>query len=532
MSVGETERYVIAVDLGTSGPKVAVVSESGMLKSTAARPVDIIFTPDGGTEHDPEAVWRAVVEACREAIHEANVPKDRIAAVICDSHYASLIPVDASGNALMNLIVWMDQRAAKRKLEVFPEYRPDSPWKQFQWLRIHGIPPLPSGADNISRIRWIRLAHPEVYEKTAAFLEPMDYITARLCGRITANQCSSFMIQLMDNRRVGETDYNETLLRYAGIGREHLAELVPIDAVLGTLSKASAEALGLNADTKVITGINDTQAVAIACGAFQGDHAGVGIGTSSAMFSHGNKKKTDIRTGIFTQPAPTGTGYTITGENGIAGKALEHFLERIVFAADRLADHTVVDRFATLDTAVESTKPGAGGVVFLPWIGGSIAPVSDNDVRGGFLNISLNTSREMLARAVLEGVALNFRWLGNEAERIAQRRYSHYVFYGGGAQSAVWNRILADVLGAPVHRFKYPRYAGAYGTARLACQRLGLVDFDTIAKTAPVSDAIDPNPDYAQLYADRFEVFKSAFEQNRSIFHQLNRNSSNANENE
>src|SRR5690606_33790701 len=102
--------------------------------------------------------------------------------------------------------------------------------------------------------------------------------------------------------------------------------------------------------------------------------------------------------------------------------------------------------------AAATAPPGSNGVLFLPWVDGALAPVADANVRGGFVNMSLQTTREDLARAVLEGVAYSFRWLRESSERFAKRPITHFYFYGGGALSEVWSQINADVLGAPVHQ--------------------------------------------------------------------------------
>ena len=517
------EPCILAIDLGTSGPKAVVVGESGAILGEAVRSVDTIFTPDGGTEHDPEAVWRAVCEASGEAVAKAG---GEVRAVICDSHYSSIVPVDADGKALMNIVVWMDQRASLGRLNKFPNFRPDSAWRQLQWLRIHGIPPLETGADNISHIRWIRHARPEVYEKTAAFLEPMDYIALRMTGCATANQCSSFMVQLVDNRKLGNAAYDGTLLRYADIATSKLPELVPVGGEIGSITSTAAEALGISKDAVVLSGLNDTQAAALRCGAYRDHVAGIGIGTSSVMFSHVDFKKTDIRSGMFTQPSPVPNTYTLTAENGIAGKALEHFLTNLVFASDRLGDHSTADRFATLDAAASSTPPGSNGVMFMPWIGGSVAPVSDNAVRAGFMNIGLETTRDDLARSVLEGVAFGFRWLRDGAERIARNPFSKLVLYGGGAQSTVWPQILADTLQSPVEVLEPPRLASALGVAALASERLGWADFDALARSVAIRDTYDPSNENSKLYEERFEVFKDIFKRNRPVFRSLNRDAS------
>ncbi|MBI1321354.1 MAG: carbohydrate kinase [Candidatus Hydrogenedens sp.] len=516
------EQYVLAIDLGTSGPKVGVVSASGVVAGSAFRPVQSFEVEDGGSEQDPEAVWRAVVEASCEALEKSGVARDAVAAVICDSHFFSIAGIGRDGKPSMNLLVWMDRRGRAENLNRAPGHRADSLWRQFQWWRIHGVPPLASGVDDISKLRWLRHYRPEVYERTAVFLEPMDYINYRLTGRATANLCSAFPLQHTDNRSLAHTEYDDTLLRYSGMDQEKLPELVPLDAVIGGLSAVASQALGLPRSVQVVTGVNDTQAGAVGCAAFQGSHAGIVLGSSGVYVSHAEKKKTDVLTGLFTLPSPVAGKYLMTGEGGVSGRALEHFLESLLFADDGFGRSVHEDPYGRLEAAAASSPPGSNGVLFLPWLNGSIAPINDEAMRGGFLNVSLGTRRVDLARAVLEGIAFQYHQLAGAARRFTGRSFSHHVLYGGGALSNTWAQIMADVLQSPVHRMAAPRLTNCLGLGMLAFERLGRVSFDEIAQRVPIEGLFEPKPALRALYEDKNAAMTLAFKQNRRVFRKLN----------
>jgi xylulokinase len=210
-------------------------------------------------------------------------------------------------------------------------------------------------------------------------------------------------------------------------------------------------------------------------------------------------------------------------ENGTGGNTLEHFLERLVYTGDAFGQLSATDRFELLQRAVGEAPAGSGGVLFLPWLGGSMAPAADDRMRGGFLNIGLATRRCELARAVLEGVAMNLHWLRGPVERFAKRQFSHFVFYGGAAASDAWAQILADVLDAPVHQARDPQYVACRGAALLAFQRLGLLGFDEFASRLPIARRFDPNPAHRSLYDHLSARFVEAFQRTRPVFHALNR---------
>lgn len=519
-----TERHVLAIDLGTSGPKAAIVSESGRIVGSAQARVAIRSTPDGGVEQDPEEIWRASVASAIGALRAAQVPPGDVVAVIASSQYSSIVPVDDQGQALADMVLWMDQRGAPKRLARLPGYpqRRDSSLAKLRWLRVHGLAPVDGGI-SLTHMRWLRYARPDVYARTAAFLEPMDYLTLRFCGRATANQCSAFMMLLTDNRRLGTVDWDPGLVAASLIDADKLPELVPVGAEVGTLLPAVAAELGLLPSTVVLSGCNDTQSGAIAAGAFQGTHAGLSVGTTGVIVTHVAKKKTNPRTLIFTVPSPLGDRYLLTAENGVAGVGVDHFLDQVVYPDDAFATaDRGDDAYAAFTAAASSSPPGAGGVVYLPWLRGSLAPTADSRVRGGFLNVDLDTTRADLARAILEGVALNFRRLQAPVQSFAQREVSHFAFYGGGARSDLWTQIMADVLGVPVHQLDQPSQANSLGAGLFALERLDIIGIDEVASIPAVRAVFEPDPGHAGLYEDRAGHLSEAFAKNRALFRSLN----------
>lgn len=517
-------KYVLAVDLGTSGPKAAVVGSDGRLLATGRAPVTTIHLPDRGLEQDPHEVWEATKQACRTALSASGVDSRDVAGVICSSQYSSVVPVDKDGQPTMNMILWLDQRGDKpllRQYAGFPR-RVDTPLQMLNWVRIHGMPPLGEGSESLSHMRWVKFARPEIYSRTDKFLEPMDYLILRFTGRAAANQSTMFMSLLVDNRRLNVTEYNPTLVAQSLIDPEKLPELLPLDATVGTILSDVAEELGLSPETVVLTGLNDTQSGGMATYAFTGNHAGLSVGSSSVIITHVPKKKTDALNAILTMPSPVPETYFVMAENGVAGGGLEHFLRQFVFASDSFGEIDQADVYQALNRAVAGVPPGSDKVLFLPWMSGSLAPSADSRMRGGFLNLSMRTTRSHMARAVLEGIALNLRWLQGPAERFAKRRFSHYLYYGGGAESDEWSQIMADILNRPIHQMRDPQYATCLGAGLLACQRLGLVAFDDFAKSVAVKRVYEPRTEYLPVYDELFEQFVRAFRANRGIFHKLN----------
>jgi xylulokinase len=519
-------RHLLTIDLGTSGPKVAVVAEDGRLVGTERGSVVTVHAADGSALQDAEAVWRSTLEAAVTALSRSGVASDSVAGVVASAQYSSIVPVTSDGAPVGPMITWMDQRGSPkrlRKLDGYPR-RADLPTTMLRSVRIHGLAPIEAGM-SLNHMRWIRYGQPEVYNRAASLLEPVDYLTARLTGRCTANRCSSLMQILSDNRQASDHGedhaWHPALVAASLIDPAKLPEPVPVGSVVGTLTSVAAERLGLPPTTPVLSGINDTQAGAIAAGAWRGDHAGLAIGTTSVIATHVTRKKLNPLRTLFTMPSPLGDTYLVAAENGVAGAAVDHYLDRYVYADDAFGSAPSEDRYRAFSEAIEQSAPGAGGVVFLPWLAGSLAPSTDGRMRGGFVGMALDTTRHDLARAVGEGVALNLRRLQGPVETFIDRTISRYSFYGGGSGSRAWAQVLADVLNRPVHRVADGGYANSFGTAMFGFEHLGIASADDLADRLPIAEVSEPDPARRTCYDDLYGAFDDAFKRTRPLMHKL-----------
>jgi xylulokinase len=477
----ESAPCVLSIDLGTSGPKVALVDAGGEIAASAASSVQTHLIPPDGAEQDLDEIWGAIRSAVQQVVEEAGRPIDRIVGVNIAAQFSSIVPVGPDGRSLMNLVLWMDGRGAPYARGIYQEH-PDALTK---WLDIHGVFPLPSGLDSLSHMLWVQKERPDIYERTHKFLEPVDFVTARLTGSYTANACTAFMMLLTDNRQLDAVHYDDDLIAMSGLDRDKLPDLVPILSEVGHVLPAVAEELGLAPRTPVFSGVNDTQAVAVGTGTFQQGHGGINIGTTSQVLAHVGFKRTDIEHEIVSTPSPIPGRYVALAENGLGAKTLDHFLRNVAFAGDALADHSAEDPFAQVEDVVGDVPPGSGNLLFLPWLAGSQAPSANPNARGAFLNISLDTTRAHMVRAILEGVAFSLRWLLPAVETFAEQDFDQLRFAGGAALSDQWSQILADVMDRPVLQLEDARYTINRAAAFLAFERLGLAGMDDASARDP-----------------------------------------------
>ncbi len=509
--------YALGIDVGTTNAKAALVADDGTIAASASRPIPTSRREGDIAEQSPTALWDAVVDAVREATAAAPAAAASVGAVLCASQYSSTVPVDAAGNPTGEIVLYLDMRGTDHSFAIMERF-PES-FEAF--IDHHGIPTVGGGL-SLAHLLHYQLDQPEVHARTAAYLEPMDFVNLRLTGQIAATQCTMLTAQVCDNRAIGTVEYDAELVRFAGLDADRLPPLVAIDAAVGPLLPAIAEQLGLPADVVVYAGVNDSQVGAIATDAYRAGRAGAMIGTTSVLLQTMDHKDTDLDHEIASIPGPLGDRYVVFAENGLGGKALEHVLANLVYASDALADHVAADHFEFLDDALRSVPAGSGGVLFLPWLRGSLAPRADTRMRGAFVNLSLDSSRMQMVRAVVEGICHNLAWLEPFVETFTAEHVDEVVFGGGAARSPVWAQILADVVDRPVRTLQAPDFANARAAALLAHQRAGVLDADDLAGLVVTNAEFEPDPASRGVHDAMHEQFVAAFDALQPLSHALN----------
>ncbi len=525
-SAEKAARYVLAVDLGSGGHKVALVSDKGDIVASAEERIDTILMPGGGAEQDPGQWWEKAVSAIKKVIRSASVPVESIAAIGCDSQWSLAVPVNEHGEHIHNAIHWLDTRGGRYNRQItsgFPKIQGYNLMKLFRWIKLTGLVPTHSGVDSLGHVLFLKHEKPDVYRDTYKFLEPMDYLTARFTGRITATQKTMAPFMIADNRRLDTRGYSRALLNLAGLDKEKFPELIPNNGVVGTIDPAVAEELGLSKTTRVIAGISDTNASLIGSGAVDNFDTIIYIGTTLYLTCHIPFKKTDLSHFMTSIPSALDSKYYLLGEQGAGGRCIEYFLKNIVYPDDGFGTgekpDTAYDRF---NEAAGEAPPGSNGLIFLPWLNGSIVPKEDPHMRGGFMNMSLGVDRRHMARAVFEALAFNNRWTLGPAAKFAGRPLDSVKFSGGGALSDLLSQIHADIMNVTVHQVADPLNTAVRGTAMLALNALGYVSVEEMGRMVTIRRTFEPNPANRAVYDKMYKQYRQLFKCNRKIFRALN----------
>lgn len=506
---------VLAIDLGTSGPKIALVDVRGEMLACTAEPTPLHLLPDGGAEQDPEDWWRAIVVATKRLWSEGHDPA-RVVAVSVTSQWAGTVAVDRDGTPLHRAIIWMDTRGAKYVPELvggLVRVQGYSAGKLAKWIaKTGGIPSL-AGKEPVAHLQFLRHERKSVYRDAHMFLEPKDWLNARLCGRMCATFDSIALHWVTDNRDIDRIGYDEKLLAMTGLDRRRLPDLVRATDRIGTVAARAADDLGLSRDVQVFGGTPDVQSAAVGSGAVRDFEPHLYIGTSSWLTCHVPFKKTDILRNVASLPSALPGRYFAANSQETAGACVNWLRDNVLWPTDVADDRgPPSDAFARIDALAASVAPGSDGVVFTPWLFGERCPSADPHVRASFSNVSLRTTRAHLCRAVLEGVALNTRWLLDGVEHFVDRKLDPIRIIGGGAASELWCQIFADVLRRDIAQVRDPVRCNARGAALVALVGLGRLKVDEIGATVPIARRFTPRREHGErydaLYAAHRELWK------------------------
>lgn len=507
--------WILAIDLGTGGLKAGAVSLKGELLAHATTPISTRYLPEGGAVQDPAEWWTSIVDGVRSVVGSGAVQPGDLIGVSLTGQWGSTVPVDAGGDAAGPCLLWSDTRGGRFSakamggpLSLFGY----SPGNMVRWIQLTGGAPSPNGADPLGHELYLRNCEPEVYAKTRFLLEPIDYLGLRFTGRVAATPASMILSWLTDNRPGAKPSYVPELVRRSGRDRDRLPELVATGSVLGTVLPEVGEALGIP-PVPVVCGVPDLHTAFLGSGAVAPYEAHITISTTSWIACEVPFKRTDVLHQMATVPGLHPRSYLVANNHETAGLCLKWFKDAVMASSS----------YEEVVAAAERAPAGSGGVMFTPWLKGERTPVEDRTLRGAFLNVSLSTGRDHLSRAVLEGVAFNARWLLDAVEGFVRRPLSSLRILGGGAQSDLWCRLHADILGRPMERVAEPAYANVRGAGLFAAISLGHASVDDVRAMVRVTDSFEPRPEARATYEPMYAEFKQFYSRLHASYRRLNR---------
>lgn len=490
---------LLGIDIGTSGTKCSLYRLDGSMEASAYQEYPMLHPQPGWAEQEPERWWKAVCENLQDCFVRQGVDSGRIAAVGVSGTNAVVL-VDAEGRALGHALGLHDQRSSAQ-LRALQESI------GAELVLEHAGNRLAKGSFALPRLKWLQDNCPELIARSRCFLTPCGYITRQLTGEFVISH-SRANLTLLANIHTG--DWDERLVEGSGFPAELLPRSIPGCSVAGTVTGEAARATGLKEGTPVAAGAVDTVQATLAAGAVEPGDIAITIGSSGRVCTISRGPILDSR--LLNCESPVPGVYTIIQTTDNAGVSLRWFRDVFGGAVRDEAQSRGLSTYALLDEKAAAAPPGAGGMLYLPYLSGEQSPIWDSAARGVFFRMSQESSYGCFVRAVLEGVAFSIR---DCLELVLQdgERPDCIPIGGGVANSEVWCQIFADVLGVPVTKLVQPE-TETLGDAITAAISIGLPQPDLYLGRRMIAKSriFHPRDELRGLYDESFRQYKSLYQ--------------------
>lgn len=481
---------VVGVDVGTTSTKACAYDVSGALLTTA-NVATAISRSGGAVEQDPAELLRSVEQSIAQTVAAMNVPVTRVKALALTGQMAGVLGIDENWDPVTNYDSWLDGRCADHLRQLSLEHAG-------LLVERTGCPPM---LDHAPKMQWWRDCRPETYAGIAKFVMPAVYAAGRLAGLHAADAYVDPTYLHFSGAADARTGtWARDLIALLGLDAEKLPTIVESQEVVGRLTPKAAQRCGLPAGTPIVAGMGDTAAGALGAGLLDVGTVLDTAGTAAVLCGVVPDFRPDTEQGlILMRGLPAQHWLTL---NYVAGAGL--CLPWLAAQFSPSADTSNAEFLQVLLTEAADVQAGSDGLRFLPHVEGRITP-SAPGLRGGWVGLGLAHTRAHMVRAVLEAIALEYATYLRSMRRLyPEVEFTGVRAIGGGARSAVWNSIKADVLGLPVTRVPLLETA-TRGAALLAGAGVGLIDLHQAVEQVPTMPAVEPDPQRHARYAELIE---------------------------
>lgn len=484
----------IGIDLGTSAVKLLLVDEKGTIHAEVSKEYPVFYPQSGWSEQNPEDWLRAVIDGVKELTND--VDKEKIVGIGCGGQMHGLVVLDENDNVIRPAILWNDGRTQN----------------QVEYLNnVIGKDKLTEYTANIAfagftapKILWVKENEPDNFAKIAKIMLPKDYINYILTGVHSCDYSDASGMLLLD---VENKCWSEQMCEICSVKAEQLPTLYESYDVIGTLKTEIAKELNLSENVKVVAGAGDNAAAAIGTGTVGSGKCNISLGTSGTIFISSENFGVDKFNALHSFAHADGR-YHLMGCMLSAASCNKWFMEDILGSGD----------YAGVQQAITDEKLGRNSVYFLPYLMGERSPINDTNARATFTGMTMDTTRADMLQAVFEGVAFAIRDSFEVAKSLGIG-ISRSNICGGGAKSALWKKIMANVLGIELDLLKTeqgPGYGGAI-LAMVGCGEFESVD-EACAELIEVSDTVYPDEELTALYEKKYNNFKKIYPALKKFF--------------
>ncbi len=492
-----SNELLLGIDIGTTNAKAILATPDGKVVAQATESYGLLTPRPGWVEQNPEDWWQGVASVTRQVMAQSGARPGQIKAIGLSGQGAGAVLIDAAGQPVHPGIIWMDARSEAESAMLRERCGP-------RILAINGKHPAPYSVD--PKLIWLQTHMPDVIERAATWLTTTGYGTFRLTGERVLNVSDASIAFSLDQLA---GDWSDELIEAYGTPRRLYPRVEPCQAIVGGLLPEAAAALGLQADTPVIAGGEDTSAAGLAVGVSQPGQAMLSLGTGGSIYIAQDRPLAHPLMLIFAH---------VLEQQWFVGGTIVAFGASLAWMRDLLG-HT---DFEAMTALAAQSEPGSSGLLFLPYLSGELQPINDGHARGVFAGLSLNTRQPQLIRAVLEGTAFAIAHNILVAEEVGAT-LTELRGVGGPTRSPLWCQIIADVTQQPLTVLK-DNPGAPLGDVFLAAAAIGLIDDAgaAAARAAQVEHVYQPDTSLADVYARQFEVYRGLYPALKPSFAALN----------
>lgn len=504
-------KYYIGIDIGTSGTKALLTDEVGRIVTQASCEYPLYQPHNGWAEQDPEEWWQAVVSVLRRITAYPDVVPSQIRGIGLSGQMHGLVMVDAHLRLLGRSIIWCDQRTGAQRAEISARI------DDAQVLRITGS--RTNTSFTAAKLLWAREHLSELWSKCRYIMLPKDYIRLRLTGELYTEVTDASGTQLMDLER---RQWSEPLLRALDIPPEMLPPILESAQAAGHITIETAALTGLSEWTTVAAGAADNAAAALGSRTTEQGTAFATIGTSGVVFAHSRHFRYDPQGRVHTLCSAIPGEYALMGVTQAAGLSLKWFRDALCDEIVRTAQETGRNAYEFIDQMAAEAPVGADRLLYLPYLMGERTPCFDENCRGTFVGLTPSHQKKHLARAVMEGVAYSLNSCV-EILRDLEVCPKHIYLCGGGAASAFWRQIFADVFNCEIAALRCTEGAcmGAAILGAVACGDFPSVQAAAASMIPEGQETEMPRPAQAEEYARFYRVYRDVHPALREVYAEL-----------
>jgi xylulokinase len=505
-----SKKYILAHDCGTGGDKAVLTDLQGQILHAAYLPYGLEYPRPDWAEQDPDALWRAVADTTHQVIGEAGVDPAEILGIGISAQMFNILPVDHHGQPLTRMLSWLDVRSTRQADAVLKQVGTE--------FLLHHTGNVPTAKDIIPKILWLKEERPDVWARTHKLLDCKEYILLQLTGKLATDWHGASVYYLFDPHA---KEWSEPVCSALGIPIEMLPPAFPCTAVIGGVTSAAAQQTGLMPGTPVVACAGDVAVAQVGAGASGDQQAHLCVGTATWVGFSSSTFRNDPQRPFWGLNHIDPNKWIIAGEMETGGGALMWFRDTLCQEEARQAKTEGLSTYQLLSQMAEEVPPGADRLLFLPWLSGERSPVLDHYLRGAFVGLSLGHSKAHMARAVMEGVAFQIRWICEALEDLGFRTTTLNSI-GGGSTSDTWIQIISDVTGRCLRMAAHPQEAGAMGAALTVAVGMGVYrSMESVDTMIPFSHVVEPREKAMERYDAMFGEYRALYEATGPVFRRL-----------